>query len=234
MNEAANDPSVKVAVLTGTGEYYSSGNDLNNFAKMMSMVGDAADPLAASAKVGGEVMVKFEEAFINFPKPLIAMVNGPAVGIMVTTLSLCDAVLASDTATFSTPFTSLAQSPEGCSSLTFPLIMGTLVASDVLLFGRVLNAQEAANFGLVSRVVPKDKFDQVCGSFIQNVAALPTGSMQASKRLIRGASGQAMSRDTLLKVCHEEAETLMKCWQSEECAAAIANFLSKSKKKSSL
>ena len=67
---------------------------------------------------------KFVGSFIDFPKPLIAAINGPAVGISVTVLGLFDIVYATDRATFHTPFMELGQSPEGCSSFTFPRIMG--------------------------------------------------------------------------------------------------------------
>ena len=79
------------------------------------------------------MLIDFVDAFINFEKPLIAGVNGPAIGIGVTTLALCDLVLASSNSTFQCPFTKIGQSPEGTSSYSMPAILGPSGASELLL-----------------------------------------------------------------------------------------------------
>lgn len=126
LNEGGKDKDVTVAILTGTGKFYSAGNDL---AAMASMAG--SDPKTA-AEAGRVSLHDFQCAFINFPKPLLAAVNGPAIGIMVTTLALADIVWASDSATFSAPFSGTAQTPEGCASLLFPQIFGPSLANEMV------------------------------------------------------------------------------------------------------
>ena len=79
------------------------------------------------------MLIDFVDAFIDFEKPLIAGVNGPAIGIGVTTLALCDLVLASSNSTFQCPFTKIGQSPEGTSSYSMPAILGPSGASELLL-----------------------------------------------------------------------------------------------------
>ena len=111
LRDASEDPAVRVALLTGRGDYYSSGNDLSNFSQLMH-------PLTM-ARQSKEKCIAFVDAFIDMKKPLVCAVNGPAIGIAVTTLGLCDVVLASSTATFRTPFAELHQSPEG--PYTLPL-----------------------------------------------------------------------------------------------------------------
>ena len=125
LESAAKDSEVKLALLTGTGSYYSAGNDLTAFVK------HAAEPVEA-AKRAVKILDRFIGSYIDFPKPIVAAVNGPAIGITVTTLALMDIVWAAESSTFSTPFSATAQSPEGCSSLLFPAIMGASLANEMV------------------------------------------------------------------------------------------------------
>jgi Delta3-Delta2-enoyl-CoA isomerase len=101
------EDDVKLIMLTGSGDYYSSGNDLSNFSEIMH-------PLTI-AKQSREICYSFVDSFISCKKPIVVAVNGPAFGIAVTTLGLCDKVFASSAATFKTPFAELGQVGEYCS-----------------------------------------------------------------------------------------------------------------------
>ena len=101
LRKLSTEDKVRVILLTGSGDYYSSGNDLSNFSEIMH-------PLTI-AKQSREICYSFVDSFICCTKPIIVAVNGPAYGIAVTTLGLCDKVFASDTATFKTPFAELGQ-----------------------------------------------------------------------------------------------------------------------------
>lgn len=127
---AQTDSNIRVVILTGNGKYYSSGVD---FAGSMQVMRPSKLTVVA-AKRNEELF----NLFIDFPKPLIAAVNGPAIGAPVTSATLCDAMLVSEKATFLTPFSSLALPAEGCSSYTFPLIMGEARAKLMLEEGRVV------------------------------------------------------------------------------------------------
>jgi Delta3-Delta2-enoyl-CoA isomerase len=218
-DEAAADKAVKALVLTGAGSWYSAGNDLSNFTRNMPPEGPTK--LAADA---AELLEGFVNKFIDFPKPLIAAVNGPAVGIPVTTLGLCDFVFASHTATFETPFTRLGQSPEACSSVTFPAIMGRARANEILLAGRKLHAAEAKEWGLVNDVFEQSSFTAEVGAFAERIASLPPNSMKHSKAIIMGHS-----KDSLKATNRAECELLEKLWVADECLGAITAFMSRRK-----
>lgn len=213
LKEAGEDKSVVLAVVTGAGDFYCSGNDLSNFMNI------PPDGVAAMAVAAGELLERFVSAFIDFPKPLIGLVNGPALGVSVTTLGLFDAVYASDRATFHTPFSNLGQSPEGCSSYTFPKFMGTAKASELLLFNKKISAAEAYNRNMVTEVIPDAMFAKETKTKIESFAKLPRESMQFSKQLVRN-----VEKELLHKVNKEECKLLVERWQSDECMTAIMNF----------
>ena len=227
LNKAGNDPEVKICILTGVGDYYCSGNDMANFTKIPSLGGHGSDdflkvlPQVAHTAVDNYIRT-FVEAFIVFPKPLVCAVNGPAVGVAATLLGLCDIVYASDTATFHTPFMALGQSPEGCSSYTFPKIMGYARANDMLLGGRKITAQQAFDRGLVTEIFPKSDFINRVAEKIRMLSSLPPSSMLFGKALTRN-----QDLKTLLRVNIEECQRLEERWLSEECIQAVMGFLTK-------
>ncbi|XP_071484811.1 enoyl-CoA delta isomerase 2-like [Diadema antillarum] len=218
LKAAGEDSNVVLAVITGAGDYYCSGNDLNNF------MGIDPSNMREESEKSSHLLEGFVNAFVDFPKPLIIAVNGPAVGISVTTLGLADVVYASDRATFHTPFASLGQSPEGCSSYTFPKIMGTAKANEFLLFGKKLTAAEACERGLITEVIPDTQFRSEVERRAKEYAKLPKNSLRLAKNLIRDAE-----RDHLHKVNRAECDLLVDRWTSEECMQAIMGFFSKAK-----
>uniref|UniRef100_A0A8C6THF9 Enoyl-CoA delta isomerase 2 n=1 Tax=Neogobius melanostomus TaxID=47308 RepID=A0A8C6THF9_9GOBI len=212
LEQAGKDNSV-LTVFTGAGDFYCSGNDLTNFTK----IPDGGVELMA--KQAGELLRKYVKAYIDFPKPLVAVVNGPAVGISVTALGLFDLVYATERATFHTPFSQLGQSAEGCSSYTFPKIMGNAKASEMLLFNKKLTAAQACDFGLVTEVFPDSSFNSEVWTRLKSYAALPPNSLALSKQLIRSTE-----RERLHAVNDAEVELLVERWTSDECFTAIMNF----------
>ncbi|KAI7792384.1 enoyl-CoA delta isomerase 2, mitochondrial isoform X1 [Triplophysa rosa] len=215
---AGKDDSV-ITVMTGSGDYYCSGNDLNNFTNT------PAGGVEALAKKSGELLRGYVKAYIDFPKPLIAVINGPAVGVSVTLLGLFDVVYATERATFHTPFSQLGQSPEGCSSYLFPKMMGAAKASEMLLFNKKLTAAQACELGLVTEVFPDNTFQTEVWTRLKAYAKLPRNSLALSKQVIRG-----VEKEKLHAVNDAEVERLVERWLSDECMQAIMSFFqSKSK-----
>lgn len=162
-------------------------------------------------------------AFINYPKIIISVVNGPAIGIAATTAALCDIVYASDRAIFDTPFLKLGLCCEACSSYTFPAILGRSKASEVLLLNHKLTAQEAYLFGFVSKVIPHDQLNEFIID-LHKYGSLSPNSVKLNKKLIT-------RNFTTLNECNNiETKALHQCVDSEEFNAAIMKFLKRRSK----
>lgn len=225
--DANTDDSIKAVLLTGSGSYYSSGNDLKNFVHALKH----KDGPKAGFVECKDLLQKFVESLINLEKFLIAVVNGPAIGIPVTTLPLADYVIASDAATFQTPFTSLGQCPEACSSITFPKIMGSSRANEILALNQVWDAHKAHRYGLVSEVVQSDKLEDHINSFLYDpkkglVASCYPQSLRVGKSLMRNVS----IKRQLSEANKNECDAILKCWVGPECTDALQKFFQRSKK----
>ncbi|XP_037552971.1 enoyl-CoA delta isomerase 2 [Nematolebias whitei] len=212
LEQAAKDDSV-LTVFTGAGDYYCSGNDLTNFTKIPE------GGVEAMAQRGADLLRMYVRAYIDFPKPLVAVVNGPAVGVSVTVLGLFDLVYATERATFHTPFTQLGQSAEGCSSYIFPKLMGAAKASEMLLFNKKLTAVQACQLGLVTEVFPDNSFQSEVWTRLKAYAELPRNSLALSKQLVR-----SVDKERLYAVNDAEVQRLMERWTSDECFNAVMSF----------
>lgn len=217
LSEAETNSSVLFVCITGAGDFYCSGNDLSNFSKNMG-----EKSIQELAKEGRDFLEVFVNSFINFSKPIVGIINGPSVGISFTLLGLFDLVIASDKATFHAPFTKLGQSPEACSSYTFPRFMGSVKASEILIFNQKLTAQDAYERNLVNQVIPHVNFHQEVWKRIEEFSKLPRQSFLTSRNLIKEAD-----RDLLKQVNKRECDLLMERWSSEEFMKAIMEFFSR-------
>jgi peroxisomal 3,2-trans-enoyl-CoA isomerase len=208
LKEAGTNDATKAIVLTGAGDYYSAGNDLANFAQLMH-----PKTMAARAKV---VCYGFVDNFIECPKPIVAAANGPAIGIPVTTMGLCDKRFAVAAATFHTPFRALGQAPEGCSSFTFPRLMGPEMAKQVLDAGHKFDAAEAKRMGFLDDVFPDVE------TLLRHADATAADLGAKGGRWFDGEPGL---KHQLKRVNAAEVDVLEEAWVSEECFDALSKYL---------
>ncbi|MDC0602927.1 enoyl-CoA hydratase-related protein [Aliiglaciecola sp.] len=169
--ERANaDEQIHSVLISAAGDIFTAGNDLQDFLNPPK-----GDELPA---------VRFLYALAKSDKPLVAAVNGPAIGIGLTLLLHCDIAICADSASFVAPFAKLGLVPEAASSLLLPRIVGRSMANDILLSGRTLNAQEALQCGLVSRVVDLKDLAKEAQALVETLANMPQQAMGKSKALI--------------------------------------------------
>ena len=160
--------------------------------------------------------------FIQFKKPIIAAVNGPALGLGASILPLCDVVWANEKAWFQTPYTTFGQSPDGCSSFTFPNSMGEASANAMLLSGQKLTAQEACKKGLVSQVFWPQTFSQEVMIRIKELASCNAVVLEESKALLRFTTKMKLEEAN-----ERECKVLENIWGSAEGIEAMLKYLQK-------
>ena len=143
-----------------------------------------------------------------------------------TLLPLFDAVFMSEKATIRAPFASTAQAPEGCSSYTFPRILGPALAHQVLLFDRTLNAKEVKDCGLATHILNDANFQEELQDKLEEMSQFHPKVLQRIKNIIR-----RHDKDVLHSVNEQECQHLMEVWQSEECSVALQMVIARLKSK---
>ena len=198
----------RALVITGADEMFTAGNDLGDFAK-----GDRETEVPP--------VWRFLNAIRDCPKPVIAAVNGPAIGVGLTMLLHCDLVYAGQSASFAAPFVKLGVVPEAGSSVLLPAAVGMAMANDILLAGRVLNAAEALEAGLVSRLFEDADLMAEMGKIAQAVSMAAPVSMKLSKGLIR------VGREELAAQMAREGKLFAEQLQGPEFAESVAAMAEK-------
>jgi enoyl-CoA hydratase/carnithine racemase len=179
VEQAAADAATRAVVIQGHETVFSAGNDIQDFQKNK--------PAGVDSPV-----YRFLRDIAAFPKPLVAAVCGPAVGIGTTMLFHCDLVYAGDNAAFSMPFVNLGLCPEAASSLLAPRMFGYHRAAEALLLGEPFFAEAALEVGLVNRVVPPSECKALAQTQARKLAAKPLASLLATKQLMKGGQHHAV------------------------------------------
>jgi enoyl-CoA hydratase/carnithine racemase len=210
--QAGLDDSVRVVLLTGAGNTFTAGNDIGDFLDKPPSGEDSA-------------VFRFLRALVNHDKPIVAAVDGAAVGIGTTMLLHCDYVVSAERARFVMPFINLGVCPEGASSLLVPRNAGMALASELLMFGEPFDAATAQRAGFVNRVVPDAQLMEVATERARALAAKPVQAMRVTKRLLR----QPVRAEVNSVIAREGVEFLKRL-DSDEAREALLAFMSRRSK----
>jgi enoyl-CoA hydratase/carnithine racemase len=208
IESASQLPALRCLQIAGAPNGFCAGNDIGDFIKMATGEGALGAPI-----------LRFLHALARCEMPLVAAVQGNAVGVGATMLMHCDHVVAASDARFSTPFVGLGLVPEAASSLLAPRIMGHTRAFSLLVMGRPLGAEEAKATGLVNTVTAADAVEAEAMKAAREIAALPQQGVLASRRLMRGAPDEIVAR------IDEEAELFKTRLRSAEAHTAFEAFM---------
>jgi enoyl-CoA hydratase/carnithine racemase len=209
LHAASKDPAVRVVLLGSTGETFTSGNDLSDFA--------AAN---ASADNAPRQSSRFIETIIAFEKPVVAAVPGLAVGVGTTMLLHCDLVFVAKDAKLTVPFVNLALTPEAASSITLPARLGYARAFAMFALGEALTGEQAANLGFGNMALPAADVMPAARKAAAALAQRPVGAVMATKKLMRNAPA-------LTERSHAEGKIFGERLKSAEAREAFTAFREK-------
>jgi enoyl-CoA hydratase/carnithine racemase len=208
-NDAVKDEQVRVVLWHGAGDSFCAGNDIEDFLK--NPPGPGESPQA-----------RLMNALVDFDRPLIAAVQGAAIGGGTTMLTHCDFVYVGESAKFQMPFVNLALVPEFGSSFSIPARIGHIRAAELILLGQPFDARKAADLGLVTQVVSDQSLLATATETARKLAAKPAGALQASKKLMKQSF-----REQIKAAMRAENEEFSAQVRSQDAKEALAAFLQK-------
>ncbi|MDO8455671.1 MAG: enoyl-CoA hydratase [Burkholderiaceae bacterium] len=208
---AETDANVRVVVFQGHATVFSAGNDIGDF-------------LNGPPSTQESPVFRFLRAISTFPKPLLAAVCGPAVGIGTTMLFHCDLVYAGDNAAFAMPFVNLGLCPEAASSLLVPQMLGYHRAAEALLLGEPFMAEAALEVGLVNRVLPPTEANNYAQIQARKLAAKPISALIETKRLMKKGQSALIAQQI-----SEEAVSFARMLREPAAREAFGAFMEKRK-----
>ena len=214
LDRGETDAGIAAHVFIGSGGVFSAGNDISDFVRRAKGGGGAGIPTPS---------LEFIRRLPKVTKPMIAAVDGLAIGVGTTMLLHCDLVYATPAAELRTPFLDLGLVPEAGASLTAVERMGYARAFELLCLGEPFGAERALHAGIVNRIVPAGDLESVAMTAARRLAGKPREALLAARRLMRGGAGRISAQ------IESESEVFRSRMGSAEAQEAFAAFFEKRK-----
>jgi enoyl-CoA hydratase/carnithine racemase len=217
LQETEGDDDIRVMILTGRGRAFCAGADLNRFVEFQESDKDHKKKIRFGS-------LDLPRAFIQYPKPIIAAINGPSYGFGFTVTLTCDIRLASERATFSCAFVRIGLTPEFCSTYFLPRLIGYGKAAELVFTARPFDAREALEVGVVNQVLPHQRLIPEAKKIAKQIASMPPNAVQKSKEILRHGM-----QSTLDQVIQHESTVFLECMKTEEHRSALGRLLAEMK-----
>jgi enoyl-CoA hydratase/carnithine racemase len=215
IDSAQTNHAIRCLILTGRSGVFTAGSDIGDFLQAATTKDDAVRPRNS---------VMFLQSLVNNKKPIVAAVDGIAVGIGTTMVFHCDYVIASTSASFSSPFLQYGLVPEGATSLLVPQVIGHQRAFAMLIMGRSMSAEDAREAGFVNQVVPTGHALVEAQKVAREICALPADAVAISRKLLK------LPTEDLVRRIGQEDHFFGERMRSPEAIGAFQNFFQREKK----
>src|SRR5512139_4040466 len=217
LKETEEDDDIRVVILTGQGRAFCAGADLNRFVEFQKSDKDHKK----KTRFGS---LDLPRAFIQFPKPIIAAINGPSYGFGFTVTLTCDIRLASERAKFSCAFVRIGVTPEFCSTYFLPRLIGYGKAAELIFTARSFDAREALEIGAINHVFPHHRLIPEAKKMATQIASMPPTAIRKSKEILRHGV-----QSTLEQVIQHESTVFFDAMKTEEHRLALGKLMSQMK-----